>query len=254
MMMRKCLVATAAGMLLLTHTAVPSRAHAGTTTKLNILLIGSSLVRGVKTGAKHLYRSIGVKARIKGSARARWTLADHASSSRTAKIINQRPWDVVLLANASIGIGAAYYDDATLLYDKIVPTGAAVGFMMTWFAEGTPLGAYDDLVGIAGGDIGYVPIALQLDVPIAPAGWGVRNVVEDNAQSGIPLDLWQNSQHLNRAGRYLAAAIVFTTLTHMSPEGSWAPGGLTPNEIDYLQILARDTVLSDPGRWNITVE
>jgi hypothetical protein len=209
-------------------------------------------VRGVKASAKRLFKSIDVKAKIKGSGRARWSLVDHANSPRTDKIIHQRPWDIVLLANSSVGISTTDYDDAIALYEKIILTGASVGFLMTWLEEDKPFSSYDALKGTPGGMFGYVPIAVQLDVPIAPAGWGVRNAIKDSVESGVPFDLWKKAQHLNRNGNYLAGAIVFTTLTQVSPVGLWAPGRFTPEETAYLQTLAADTVLSDLSEWNIT--
>ncbi len=239
--------------ILLSAISAPQQAFAAPP-DVRVLLIGSSLVRGVKSTLKKMYRQDGLKAQIKAFAPAKWTLHDHAGSGRTASLIAARPWDVVLMAQASLGATIFDLPDVTILDDLITAQGATSGLLMTWYDQEVPASNYDLLKGTPDGSTGYVPLAFALDIFVAPAGWGVRNVLVDIEQ-GNPiaqtLDLWKRRAHLGKAGRYLAGAIVYTTLTGNSPVGQWTPNSLDGSVTDYLQTLAADTVLTDPTEWNL---
>lgn len=250
---RRVTSAAAAATLLLFCTLGLQR-DAAAASDVQILLIGSSLVRGIKPTLKKMYRQQGLRAGIKGAGRAKYTLADHAGSARTASIIASRSWDVVLMGQNSQTVTTFDLPDVETLENLITADGAASGLLMTWFDQDTPVSEYDLLKGTPDGTTGYVPLAFSLDIPIAPVGWGIRHVLLD-IEAGDPiaqsLDMWKRRAHLGRAGRYLAGAIVYAALTGNSPVGQWTPNRLAGPTADYLQAVAADIVFSDPAEWNL---
>ena len=237
-------------LFLLSVSAVPSKADAAGDVD-NILLIGNSFVRGVKRPLKKFLKTrLDRKVKVKGFGPGIWHLDDHARSGRTHKVIQGKPWDYVLLQEHSSGISAADYPDVVTLDSIIKSSGAQTALFMTWREKDDPPSAYNSLKGIPGGNFGYIPIALQIDAPVAPVGWGVRNVVAD----GRPVALWKHGRHLNNRGRYLGACVVYAMLLQESPIGLPAPNSFGTAEVQYLQQIAHLTVLGCPEEWNITPE
>ena len=218
---------------------------------LQILLVGSSLVRGVKPYLKKLYREEHeIRVKVKGYGPARWELQRHANSPLTAKLIGSQDWDFIFLAQSSTGgLSSSVYPDITKLFDRAAATGAQVGFLMTWFGETEPLYLYDDLRGTEDGTFGYVPLADVLGAKIAPAGWAIREVVVEGNQ----VRLWRKGVHLRGQGKYLAAATVFAAIEGRSPLGLWAPESWATDEVEYLQALAHDTLVEGASDWNVSV-
>jgi len=120
-------------------------------------------------------------------------------------------------------------------------------FFMTWRDRTDPLSSYDSLRGVPGGSTGYVPIAVRLEVPIAPVGW----VIREGIATDLPYDYWgPDGHHLNRLGSYLAACVLYAALTGESPVGGWAPGKLQRDgSAAVMQDLAATTVLAAPEDW-----
>jgi len=240
-----CSAVTAAALLCATFAPAPAAAAAD----VKILLVGSSLVRGIKPTVKKLYKAQGLKAKIRGHGPPRWTLERHAGSARTANIIRNNRWDYVLLAQNNIGLINTDLPDVASLHAQIVANGSSAGLLMNWYEPDTDLAVYDWLKGYPGATHGYIPTALALDIPIAPAGWGLRTAVFE----GVLTDLWRGRQHLNNLGRYLVGVTVYTTLTKQNPIGAWAPAKFSPDQTAYLQSLVNETVLGNPAQWNITL-
>lgn len=244
-MMRRTLcplasAAIACSALVLTQ---PAPAHAQG--QVSVMILGSSLVRGIKPNLKNLYKDAGIaKPRIKAIGAAGWDMAKHAQSGRTLRKLTKDPFDFVVMAGSSKKFNAHDYPGAIALHDRVVSTGAQPVFLMTWLPKLASLLLYDELLGERGGNTGYLPIAARLGVPMAPGGWAVRQVKLD----GDPVGLWRKSTHLSPRGRYLVAAVIFATLTGTSPEGLVAPRSFG-DATEYLQSLAASIVLSDDEAW-----
>jgi hypothetical protein len=225
--------------------AVP--AHAGPAEPGFILFLGNSFVRGIRRPLRDLFEAAGMDVRVKARAPSGWTLARHADRPSTTAILDSAPWTHVFLQEQSDGIDASGYPAARVLDALSSARGAETVFFMTWRDRGVPVESYDSLLGEPGGNVGYVPIAFELDAAIAPAGWAVREVLV----AGLGYDLWQDGHHLNALGQYLAACVCFATLTGLSPVGLAAPSRIAFAQALDLQIVAERTVLSDPARWNL---
>jgi len=240
-------LATAVLLPALVHCGAFTARAASATPPEYVLFVGNSFVRGVKRPLRDMFRAGGVSVRIKSRARNGWTLGRHAGASSTERMLYSRPWDVVFLQEQSAGIGVQRYPDARDLGEMIAASGARTAFFMTWRDRGISAASYDSLKGEPGGPFGYVPIAFELDAPVAPVGWAIRNAIV----SGLPFDLWKDGHHLNTLGKYLAACVCYATIMQDSPVGLPAPGALSEFEAAYLQELAELTVLSDPDQWNL---
>lgn len=237
---------------------VPQPARSEPQPEFGILLVGSSLVRGVRRPLQSIFESRGIDARVRASAPALATLAYHAGSTRTDALIRQRPWDVVLLQENGDGMAEGLsYMAARQLYGKIGPTSARAMFFMTWRERDVAPSseAWNQLKGQPGESVGYVPIAHELGVGVTPVGWAVRQA-RINLGESPSVDLWKGvkGRHLSRPGQYLAACVVFAAVTGSSPRGVWTPRWMSSEIADFFQSVALDIVMNDLPTWNLPAE
>jgi hypothetical protein len=224
------------------------RAHAATDWDREILLIGSSLSRGVRRPLQSIFQAAGENVRVRSMAPALADLTYHANSGRTDEVLASQDWDVVFLQENGAGISesAGGYQAVRELHEKISSTGATTLLFMTWRERHVlPEGSlWTDLKGEPDpdGHVGYLPIAYELGVGVAPIGWAVRQAKMDEA----PIDLWKGKKgrHLSIYGQYLAACVVYSALTGLSPRGVWASERLPANIADFLQIEAEKIVFT----------
>lgn len=186
-----------------------------------------------------------------------WTLAEHLAASETAPTISSEHWDdVVLQEQSQIPALAAdrtgmMYPAATTLVGMIRKQGAAPILYLTfahqggWPEEGLP----DYASMQAAIDAGYMGIAEQLGVPVAPVGAAWETVVGEAS----PPAMWQSDgTHPTVSGTYLAACVFYATLFRQSPVGLGYADGLPSGEAHALQTVAASTVLGDPGYWGLS--
>jgi hypothetical protein len=121
---------------------------------------------------------------------------------------------------------------------------------MTWaHRDGMPeqgLGDYQSMQAqIAAG---YLTIADELGVPVAPVGSAWEQVRLRNPE----IDLWQaDGSHPNRQGTYLAACVFYIVIFRESPEGSAFTAQIPDGTARILQSTAADVVVDGLKRWNI---
>jgi hypothetical protein len=234
----------------------PTAATPATTESIRLLLIGNSLMRGIKRPLSSMLAEIGIDAQIKTLAPGTWTLERHASSLLTENRIEARAWDFVIIQGKAIGLSDDNYPALRTLNDKINAAAATFGadtqviLSMTWRDRGVGPERYDTLHGFPGGTFGYIPIAFELDVPVAPIGWAIRNGL---LLGTLPVDLWKGGKgrHLSNYGAYLAASVVYAVMRKETPVGAYAKERFDPATILYLQTLADSTVFGDPAEWNL---
>lgn len=223
-----------------------------------ILFIGNSytFVNDLPATLAKLAESGGKRIETGMAATGGWTLAQHAQSTETLDKIKSSKWDFVVLQEQSQipaseqARNTGMYPAARTLVAKIHAAGATPMFFVTWaHHKGWPdngLNGYEAMQLQI--DEGYVRIAQELNAPLAPVGFAWYKYWRQNPQ----MNLWQNDgTHPNESGTYLAACVFYAALYRQSPEGLSYRGNLSADEAKILQKIAADTVLKEPGRWNL---
>jgi hypothetical protein len=190
------------------------------------------------------------------SAPGGWRLADHVGSADTLEKIKSAQWDYVVLQEQSEipaseqARTAQMYPAARQLVSQIRKSNATPIFFLTWaHRDGWPengLNSYADMQLQI--NYGYLGIAQELDVPIAPVGVAWSTIHSENPQ----LDLWQqDGSHPTEQGTYLAACVFYAVIFRQSPEGLKYHAGLSNEIAESLQTVAASTVLNGPRQWNL---
>ncbi len=190
------------------------------------------------------------------SAQGGWTCTDHAISAMTLDKIGQQDWDFVVLQEQSDIPAIAeqrnehMYPAVRLLERKIGESGANTVLFMTW-------GQRNDLAGVEHKEYadvqaqlqsGYMEIVNELDAMVAPVGIAWQGGIAQDPQLG----LWQmDGLHPTREGTYLSACVFYAVIFRQSPEGLTYRAGLSGEIARFLQAIATETVLENPGSWNI---
>jgi hypothetical protein len=185
-----------------------------------------------------------------------WTLAQHLAAAETRTAIDAEPWSVVVLQEQSqipslaVDCTDVMYPAATQLVAMIRGRGEQPMFYLTfahqagWPQEGLP--DYPSMQTAI--DDGYLGIAGQLGVPVAPVGAAWQAVV---GEPWAPT-LWQSDgSHPTVAGTYLAASVFYMAVFHQSPVGLGYDDGLPQSEARDLQSAAASTVTADPSEWDL---
>ena len=184
------------------------------------------------------------------------TLADHVASPSTQARLASARWDLVVLQEQSQIPAVAQsrndlmYPAARDLIRAIRITGARPMLFLTWaHRDGWPENGLPDYARMqAEIDDGYLALAGQVGVPVAPVGIAWSTVLGRTARPG----LWQDDgSHPTVAGTYLAASVFYASIFHQSPVGLAYDAGLPVETTASLQQVAADTVLSDQGRWGL---
>ena len=142
------------------------------------------------------------------------------------------------------------YPAVRVLADKIRITGAEPLLYMTWGRQkGMTEVGFNDFNSMQEQlTLGYMGIANELHLKVAPVGVAWKTALEHNPT----LNLWQeDGSHPNLAGTYLAACVFYAVLYQKSPEGLESPNGLPKEKARVLQAISAETVLTDLNHWNI---
>jgi hypothetical protein len=225
---------------------------------LRILFIGNSYTyaNDLPTMFTRLARSGGHKVWIGMAAESGWALSNHVQSTATMDQLKSSKWDFVVLQEQS-QIPAieqsrtrSMYPAARLLVSRVKDVGSIPIFFLTWaHRDGWPENGLPDYESMqAAIDQGYLAIAQELDVGIAPVGFAWQAANGQNPQLG----LWQeDGSHPTERGTYLAACVFYATIFRQSPEGLSYRGNLPMDVAQNLQTIASSTVLNDPQQWNL---
>ena len=179
-------------------------------------------------------------------------LEDQLNSADTLAKLGGSKWDFVVLQEQSqLPAVEAFrrvqmYPAARRLVAMIAATGARPMFFMTWgHRDGWPengLPTYESMQAQV--VIGYLTIARELNVSVAPVGSAWLTVTRN--YSG--LDLWQaDGVHPSELGTYLAASVFYAAIFQRNPAGSTYLGTLPAATAQILQSVAGQTVLGTPG-------
>jgi hypothetical protein len=185
-----------------------------------------------------------------------WTLADYVGDSNTQSEIETGEWDYVVLQEQSIVPALEQtrtqymYPAARTLVKMIQDIGAEPVFFMSWgHRDGVPEYGLKDYESMQSGILfGYLTIANELGVPVAPVGSTWKQVREEYPE----INLWQgDGSHPNENGTYLAACVFYAVIFQESPEGLTYTAQIPAETAEILQSMAGSVVLADPAYWNI---
>jgi hypothetical protein len=137
------------------------------------------------------------------------------------------------------------YPAARKLVQKITDKGATPIFFVTWaHRDGWPENGMTDYQSMQSQiNYGYVTIAQELTVPIAPVGEAWLRAVDQYPD----LILWQvDGSHPSEQGTYLTACVFYAVIFHESPNGLPYRVDLSKENATMLQSIASSTVLNIP--------
>ncbi len=191
------------------------------------------------------------KVEVGMAAQGGWALSNHLESSETLNQLNSTKWNYVVLQEQSEipsveqSRTQAMYPAARELVRRIQERGATPIFFDTWaHRDGAPeygMNTYQSMQAEI--DTGYMGIAQELNVPIAPVGFAWFTAVQGHPELG----LWQaDGSHPTMQGTYLAACVFYAVIFHESPVGLTYRADLPKETAKILQTIASTTVLNTP--------
>ncbi|MEZ5071943.1 MAG: hypothetical protein R2751_13530 [Bacteroidales bacterium] len=192
-----------------------------------------------------------------------WFLADHAADETTRAVIRSEAWDVVILQGSSIHLAYPFYFPEPSVFDALEELKALIlenrsqtriVFFLPWaweegltFASGRTEDYFRMQDRILSNSLRY---ASELDLILAPVGMAWTRILQD---PDLPEHYLHDPDlhHPNLRGSYLAACVLFSTLTGESTEGSPFPASLTGEVARSLQEAGSNTVRENPEIWRI---
>lgn len=226
--------------------------------EIKIAFIGNSytFVNDLPEILANLAKEGGHDLQVDQFAEGGWTLEMHAASKKALKLIRQEPWDYVVLQEQSMIPSSplereqSMYPAVRKLNSEIKNVGADTILFLTWgHREGMSQSGYRSYSDMQTEITkGYLEIANEVNLIVAPVGEAWQRAIEQGAQ----FDLWlQDGSHPSLAGSYLAACVFYATVFQESPEGLAYLAGLDEKVGHQLQSIAAETVFGDLERWNI---
>jgi Domain of unknown function (DUF4886) len=219
---------------------------------LRVLFVGNSYtyVNDLPTMFSELSRSGGRKVEVSIVAEGGFSLADHVNSTNFAEALTSSQWDYVVLQEQSqipsieASRTQSMYPAARGLVQQIRATSAEPIFFETWAHRGgfpeNGLSNYEAMQYEI--NQGYMRIASELDVRIAPVGLAWFRALQGNPN----MQLWQeDGSHPSEQGTYLAACVFYVTLFNESPVGLSYRGNLSEEVALQLQEAA-NSILVNP--------
>src|ERR1043165_3959882 len=162
-----------------------------------ILFIGNSytFVNDLPNTFAKLARTGGHKVAVGMSAQGGWTFTDHVGSTETLNLLNSTKWDFVVLQEQSQIPSVQQvrdqemYPSAHELVHKIQAVRATPIFFVTWaHRDGMPENGMNNFESMQIQiNRGYMGIAQELNVPVAPVGSAWLTAMKEHPE----LELWQ---------------------------------------------------------------
>lgn len=195
-----------------------------------------------------------------------YTFQMHTQNSTTLSMINQQPWDFVVLQGQSQepALDSTFLSWGVFPYAQMLDSLVHVNdsctqtiFFMTWGRKNgdaqycpqfppvcTYAGMQDRLRA------SYVQMAHDNHAIVAPVGEAWRNVIATNPA----YDLYSpDESHPSVYGTYLTACVFFATIYRESPAGLNYYGGIPQADALFLQTIAGNTVLDSMLTWNTEI-
>ena len=226
---------------------------------LQILFIGNSytFINDMPEIFANLAESGGHEVIVATQAIGGFSLADHAQDSSTRSIIESQSWDLVVLQEKS-DIPALIAEreekmcpNVRQLNDLVKVQGAKTILFMHWaYQDGYPaVGLLDYQAMQDEVALGYLAIADELDLLVAPVGITWQNALVDEPN----LDLWMpDGKHPSPLGSFLAASVFYALIFNESPAGlPFSVNGVGEDVGVTIMEIAAETVLENSANWNI---
>jgi hypothetical protein len=222
-----------------------------------VLFIGNSYtyVNDLPTVFTNLADSGGHPVETGLLAQGGWTLAQHANDSNTQTELAAKQWNYVVLQEQSEIPSVEQsriwymYPAARTLVKMIRDNGEEPMFFMTWgHRDGLTNWSKDYESMQQQLTAGYLTIADELGVPVAPVG----SAWEQVRQQDPGIDLWQSDgSHPTENGTYLAACVFYAAIFNESPQGLSYTAQIPADTARTLQSIAASVVLNDSAEWNL---
>ncbi len=148
------------------------------------------------------------------------TLKQHFEGSRAVRTIREGNWDYVVLQEQStlgrskyingrptINQPDTFHEFVRLLHEEIKRSGGKTVLMLTWARQSSP--QHQATLTNA-----YMSIGKELGVHVAPVGLVWKEVNERNKDIEL---FMEDGSHPGPQGTYLAACVMYTTITGKSP-------------------------------------
>ena len=220
-------LALVAGTGLLSIDAAAQNSGARAPRTLNVLFVGDSYTYVNNLGDM----LAGIAAGIRGgpaiaptlAARGGVPLGWHLANGPALMLIAERQWDHVVLQEHSLLGGyiidgeprmmppRLFHESARQLVQRVRDRKAAPIFLMTWPRRGREAIEEPILTNA------YLDIGRELNVPVAAVGTAFKEVA--SRQLGVDL-LARDGGHPSPAGTYLAACLLYASMTGRSPVGA----------------------------------
>jgi hypothetical protein len=195
------------------------------TRTLKVLFIGNSytffnnlgdLVAGVAAGLPG--PKISPALAVQGGMPLGW----HLVNGPAMAMLDEGTWDHVVMQDHSLFGGivfqgeprmvppTGFHESARIMVPRVRARNARPLFFMTWARRGRP--AEEPIL-----TNGYLDIGRELGVDVAPVGIAWTEALKQ----GVPVDLFSaDGAHPSPAGSYLAACVIYASLTGKNPAGA----------------------------------
>lgn len=216
-----------------------------------VLFVGNSLtfVNELPVVFQRLARSGGHEITAEDESVGGFTLLDHARRPMTRKVIDDSPWDVVVLQEQSLVPAVREWREASTveagrdLVSWVRRAGARPLLFMAWPRErGVPEIGLPSYTALRRAVIeGYREAGRDLGVQVVPVGvaWDLATRRRD-----VP-PLWSDGNHPTMAGTYLAACVFYAAILGENPAGIEFRAGLPEHVAAVLQRIAWDAARAE---------
>lgn len=180
-------------------------------TTISVLLVGNSLMGGVKSKIETLLTCGGYTPDFGISNPGGYWLYQHDVNATTLNLIAQG-YDLVLLQEQSGGITShtAPYATIASLKTKIEAAGSQMGFYQTWaFSSRDPTVTFNILTR-------YETIGTYFSAPVMHIGRAWDDLYTSYSETP-PFNLWSDSVHASTHGQSLIAYTLYAYLTGETP-------------------------------------
>jgi hypothetical protein len=236
---------------------------------IKVTFLGNSLTywHDLPEMIKDMAAAAGDKIEVDSYTQGGWTFYKHANSPESYQKITGTKPDIVVIQGNSKDASFHWwrenmmYPSVRKLNDMIQANGARPMLYLTYANWGggekclmefdakfcsMPFEGYYDFQDTI--IAGYMEIAEELDMAVAPVGVGWKEVLMDGQLS----TLWVNDNvHPSIAGAYLTTCIFYASIFKKSPVGIKYYSIVPEWRARYLQKMAAKIVLENPAVWNL---